>query len=137
LSFKSIADIELLKKSVAEGKNPRDVKLAFAKEIVSRFHDNAAAEQAVQNFINRFSKGQLPEDIPEHEYAIEEKEISVAQLLKQLALVKSTSDGLRMIQQGGVRLDNEKIADPQLKVAKGSHHLYQIGKRTFARIKVI
>lgn len=138
LSFKSLAEINQWKNDVAEGKNPRDVKLEFSKEIVARFHGDAAGEAAVQNFINRFSKGQLPEDISEYEFTLEKDQtsIGIASLLKHFDLVTSTSDAIRMIKQAAVRVDNEKITDTQLQVSRGTHHLYQVGKRKFARIRV-
>lgn len=138
LSFKNLTEIHQWKNDVAEGKNPRDVKLAFSKEIVARFHGEAAGEAAVQNFINRFSKGQLPEDIPEYEFILEKDQTSVgiAYLLKYFDLVTSTSDAIRMIKQDAVRVDNEKITDTQLQISRETHHLYQVGKRKFARIKV-
>ncbi len=138
LSFRSNAEINQWKKDVAEGKNPRDVKLEFSKEIVARFHDDKLAEDAVQNFINRFSKGQLPDDIPEMEIELESGEaISIAHLLKQAGLVGGTGEAMRLIQQGGVRVDNQKISDTNLQIHKNSEHLYQVGKRKFAKIKVI
>lgn len=138
LSFKNLTEIHQWKNDVAEGKNPRDVKLAFSKEIVARFHGEAAGEAAIQNFINRFSKGQLPEDIPEYEFILEKDQTSVgiAYLLKYFDLVTSTSDAIRMIKQDAVRVDNEKITDTQLQISRETHHLYQVGKRKFARIKV-
>lgn len=138
LSFKTVIEIEQLRKEVAEGKNPRDIKLAFAKEIVERFHDKTSAENAVQNFINRFSKGQLPDEIPEYKISLspEQAHISLAHLLKQSGLVSSTSEGIRMIQQGGVRIDGEKIGDPQRQIASQTKHVYQVGKRKIARVFV-
>lgn len=139
LSFKTSIEIEQWKKEVAEGKNPRDVKLEFSKEIVARFHDNAVGENAVQNFINRFSKGQLPEDIPEYEITLiaDQSSISIPHLLKQVGLVNTTSEAIRLIQQGGVRIDGEKVSDLHRQIAQQTEHLYQVGKRRLARVKVL
>ncbi len=138
LSFKTIAEIEQWKVDVAGGKNPRDVKIEFAKEIVARFHDAAAAENAVQNFINRFSKGQLPEDIQELEIQLSagQQTLSITHLLKQADLVASTSEATRLIQQGGVRIDGEKISDAHLQIAHKTEHIYQVGKRKIAKVKL-
>lgn len=138
LSFKKMNEIEQLKKEVAEGKNPRDVKLEFAKEIVTRFHDATAGENAVQNFINRFSKGQLPDEIPECDITLskEQESISLVHLLKQVGLVSSTAEAIRMVQQGGVRIDGEKVSDTHLQISPQTKHVYQVGKRKISKIKI-
>lgn len=138
LSFKTINEIEQLKKEVTEGKNPRDVKLEFAKEIVTRFHDATAGENAVQNFINRFSKGQLPDEIPECDITLskEQESISLVHLLKQVGLVSSTAEAIRMVQQGGVRIDGEKVSDTHLQISPQTKHVYQVGKRKISKIKI-
>lgn len=136
LSFRTNQEVACWKKEVAEGKNPRDVKLEFSKEIVARFHGNTLSEEALKTFINRFSKGQLPDEIPEMEIQWENESIGIAHLLKQAGLVNGTGEAIRLIQQGGVRVDNEKICDTNLQINKSSLHLYQVGKRKFAKIKV-
>lgn len=133
LSLKTSTEIDHWKKEVSEGKNPRDVKLEFSQEIVARFHSAAIAAEAVQHFINRFSKGQMPDDIPEYTLSIDAP-ISIAHLLKQTGLVGGTGEAMRLIQQGGVRIDGEKISDTQLSLKQGTSHVYQVGKRKFAKI---
>lgn len=137
LSFLPLADVAQLKQAVNEGKNPRDVKVMLAKEIVARFHDAAAAAQAEQNFIQRFQKHQLPDDLPEVTVEVGESGIQIAHLLKQLALVKSTSEAIRMIKQGAVRIDGERVSDAQLLLKKSAAHIYQVGKRRFAKVVLL
>jgi tyrosyl-tRNA synthetase len=137
LSFRSLTDIEKLKKEVADGKNPRDVKVDFAMEIVARFHDKLAAERAHQEFIERFRHHELPQDLPEQELATENDGLGIAYILKGVGLVSSTSDALRMIKQGAVKIDGEKISDNKLVVSAGQSHLFQVGKRRFAKVKVV
>ncbi len=135
LSFKPIEEISALKQQVADGANPRDIKILLAKEIIARFHDEAAAEAAHQDFIQRFSKNALPDDIPEISVSCEGVRMPIANLLKEAGLVDSTSEAIRMIKQGAVKLNGEsKIADTRLEVAKGSTQIYQVGKRKFARV---
>jgi tyrosyl-tRNA synthetase len=136
LSFKSDAEIEQFKTAVAEGTNPRDVKFKLAEEIIERFHDKAAAQKAMENFIARFQKGAMPEDIPEATVAATEGEIPIANLLKQANLVNSTSDAMRMIKQGAVKIDGDRIEDPKLQIKIGTCHVYQVGKRRFAKVTV-
>ncbi|MBY6186517.1 tyrosine--tRNA ligase [Marinobacter hydrocarbonoclasticus] len=130
LSFRPLEEIEQLKADIAAGTNPRDVKIALAKEIIARFHDDAAAEAAHQDFINRFSKNAIPDEMPEFEF---EAGIAIANLLKEAGLVNTTSDAMRMIKQGGAKIDGEKIEDSKLVPAAGTA-VYQVGKRKFARI---
>ena len=132
LSFRPLAEIAQLKADVANGKNPRDVKILLAKEIIARFHDDAAAEAAEQEFINRFQKGAMPDDMPEFTF---EGEIGLANLLKEAGLVASTSEANRMVQQGGVKIDGEKVEDAKL-VISASTAVYQVGKRKFAKVTV-
>ncbi len=136
LSFKAIDVIEGYKNDVAAGKNPRDVKIDLAKELIARFHDEDAAQAAHQEFINRFQKGALPDDMPELEISTENGEIAIANLLKEASLVASTSEGMRMIKQGAAKLEGEKITDNKLMVAAGTTAVFQVGKRKFARITV-
>ncbi len=130
LSFKSMADIAALKAEIEAGRNPKDAKVALAKEITARFHSAAAADAAEQDFINR-SKGGIPDDIPE--VPLSGAPMGIAQVLKAAGLVASTSEGLRMIEQGGVRRSGEVIADKGVKLDAGEHVL-QVGRRKFARV---
>ncbi len=136
LSFKPIAYIDELKAKVAGGTNPRDIKIELAKELIARFHDDTAAESAHQDFIQRFQKNAIPDEMPEFEFALE-GEIGLAQLLKQAALVASTSDAMRMAKQGAVKIDGEKVSDPRLSITDKGQAVYQVGKRKFARITLI
>ena len=136
LSFRSNDEISGLKARVAGGDNPRDVKFELCREIVARFHDESAAEAAQTEFVSRFQKGAMPEDIPEVSIASQGEVIPIPRLLKEAGLVSSTSDALRMIRQGAVRIDAERIEDIGLEIAPGSCHVYQVGKRRFARISV-
>ena len=130
LSFKSIAEIAALKAEVEAGRNPKDAKVALAKEITARFHSAAAAEAAEQDFINR-SKGGVPDEIPE--VSLTGAPLGIAQLLKQAGLAASTSEGNRLIDGGGVRVDSSVIADKGLKLETGVY-VVQVGKRKFARV---
>lgn len=132
LSFRPLTEIAQLKEDVANGKNPRDVKILLAKEIIARFHDEAAADAAEQEFINRFQKGAMPDEMPEFTF---EGEIGLANLLKEACLVASTSEANRMVQQGGVKIDGEKVEDAKL-VITASTAVYQVGKRKFAKVTV-
>ncbi|KTD49805.1 tyrosyl tRNA synthetase [Legionella rubrilucens] len=135
LSFRPISEVAGLKKSVAEGYNPRDVKIELAKEIIARFHDKDAAERAHQAFIERFQKGEIPEDLVEQELTINEP-ISIAQLLKQLDLTKSTSEAMRMVSQGAVKIDGEKVSDSTKTMTKGEACIIQVGKRRIAKVRL-
>ena len=134
LSFRSLADIEKLKKAVAEGKNPRDAKFELGREIVARFHSEAAAESARQEFIARFQKGAMPDDIPDKALDSQDGKLGIAHLLRGAGLVSSTSEAFRMIKQGAVRIDGERVDDRGLEIEAGSTHVYQVGKRRFARV---
>lgn len=136
LSFKPLAEIEGYKTDIENGKNPRDVKIDLAKELIARFHDEAAAQAAHNEFINRFQKGAMPDEMPELELNPEGGEIAIANLLKEAGLVGSTSDAYRMIKQGAAKIDGEKITDKSLTIVSGSKAVYQVGKRKFARISV-
>ena len=137
LSFRPLSEIEGLKHQVAEGRNPRDVKFELADEIITRFHDAAAAQKAQQDFISRFQKGAIPDEMPEFELAAPDGELPIANLLKEAALTESTSKAMQMIKQGAVKIDGEKVEDKGLKIKPGTEHVYQVGKRKFARIKVV
>lgn len=135
LSFRPVNEVQQLKQDVQNGTNPRDVKIALAKEIIARFHDEAAAEAAHQDFTQRFSKNALPDEIPELTVTCAADSMPIANLLKEAALVDSTSEAIRMIKQGAVKLNgDEKVEDPKLEIAKGSTQIYQVGKRKFARV---
>jgi tyrosyl-tRNA synthetase len=136
LSFKPLAEIESYKTDIENGKNPRDVKIDLAKELIARFHDEAAAHAAHEEFINRFQKGALPDDMPELEITAEGGEIGIANLLKEAGLVGSTSDAFRMIKQGAAKIDSEKITERGLVITEGTTAVYQVGTRKFARITV-
>ncbi len=134
LSFRGTQEIEVLRESVRQGRNPRDVKFELAVEIVSRFHDQASARQAKHHFIDRFAKGLVPEDIPTVQLEVGNEGIPIANLLKEARLVASTSEGLRMLKQGAVRIDSTKIEDGRLVIGQGSSHIVQVGKRRIAKV---
>jgi tyrosyl-tRNA synthetase len=134
LSFESLSTVAAWKKEVAGGRNPRDIKVGFAKEIVTRFHDAASAERAVEDFDARHKAGAMPDDMPEVAIAAGGKPMTVAQILKQAGLTGSTSESLRMIEQGGVRVDGERCEDRALSIAPGRTVVLQVGKRKFARV---
>lgn len=131
LSFRPLEEIEQFQKDIEGGKNPRDIKFLLAEEIIERFHDRAAADQARENFIARFQKGVMPDEMPEFSLPAD---TPVANLLKEAELVKSTSEAMRMIKQGAVKMDGEKVADNKMAFAAGNTHVFQVGKRRFARI---
>ena len=135
LSFASLETIAEWKAQVAGGDNPRNIKVGFAQEIVARFHGQAAAEKALQDFQTR-AKGGIPDDVPEVEVSIDADSIGISQLLKQAGLVESTSEAMRAVQQGGVKLDSVKVDDKNLPVAKGTTVVAQVGKRKFAKITI-
>ncbi|MBP7452993.1 MAG: tyrosine--tRNA ligase [Ottowia sp.] len=132
LSFKSMADIEALQAEVAAGRNPKDAKVALAKEITTRFHSAAAAEAAEQDFINR-SKGGVPDEIPE--VTLTGAPLGIGQLLKQAGLAASSGEGNRLIDGGGVRVDSSVVSDKGLKLEAGTY-VVQVGKRKFARVSL-
>ncbi|MBU2278697.1 MAG: tyrosine--tRNA ligase [Gammaproteobacteria bacterium] len=137
LSFRPLEEIAALKQQAAEGRNPRDIKIELAKEIIARFHDDAAAEAAHSDFTQRFSKNALPDDIPEVTVTIEAAAIAIPQLLKEAGLVESTSEAMRMIKQGAVKLNGDtKVEDSKLEFAKGSSTIFQVGKRKFAKVTI-
>ena len=134
VSFLPLDDIAALKARVENGENPRDIKIMLAKEIIARFHDDDAAEKAHQDFIQRFQKNAIPDDMPELDIELGEEGIAIGNLLKQASLVASTSDAMRMIKQGAVKIDSEKVEDPRLVLNQAGENVYQVGKRKFARI---
>ena len=137
LSFESLATIEGWKRQVAEGANPRNIKVGFAQEIVSRFHSAAAATQALAEFEARFQRGALPDDMPEISLPGADGVLPVPQLLKQAGLVSSTSDAIRQIAGGGVKVDGERVMDKGVSVPVGATVVAQVGKRKFARVTII
>ena len=132
LSFRPLSEIAQLKADVENGKNPRDIKILLAKEIIARFHNEAAADAAEQEFINRFQKGAIPDEMLEFTFT---DEIGLATLLKEAGLVPSTSEAIRSAQQGGVKINGEKVGDVKVNAPKGTN-IYQVGKRKFARVTV-
>ncbi|GBL04913.1 tyrosine--tRNA ligase [Glaciecola sp. KUL10] len=134
LSFKPIEAIAELKEKVAQGTNPRDIKIELAQELIARFHSQADAEAALQDFIQRFQKNAIPDDMPEINVELPEEGIAIGNLLKSAELVASTSDAMRMIKQGAVKIDGEKITDTRLLLTQAGQAVYQVGKRKFARV---
>jgi len=135
LSFKSIDEVAAMKREVEDGRNPRDIKVAFAQEIVTRFHSQAASEHALIDFDARH-RGGIPDEIVEVTLTIANASIGIAQLLKQAGLTPSTAEANRMIEQGGVKLDGEKVSDKALTINKGVTLVAQVGKRKFARVTI-
>ena len=135
LSFESLETITEWKAQIAAGENPRNIKVRFAQEIVTRFHSQADAEKALSDFQTR-AKGGIPDEVPEANVKIEGESIGIAQLLKMAGLVESTSEAMRAIQQGGVKIDSEKVEDKNLQINKGATLVAQMGKRKFAKIHV-
>ena len=136
LSFQTLEVIAKWKADVAAGSNPRDIKVGFAQEIVARFHSQADAENALADFQTR-AKGGIPDDVPEVTITIEGQQIGIAQLLKIAGLVSSTSEAFRAIEQGGIKIDGEKVVDKGLMFAKGVTVIAQVGKRKFANVTVV
>lgn len=136
LSFESLETIAKWKSDVTAGANPRDIKVRFAQEIVARFHSQADAEKALADFQTR-SKGGIPDDVPEVSVTIDGDTIGVAQLLKLAGLVASTSEAFRSIEQGGIKLDGEKVIDKALTLNKGVSVVAQVGKRKFANVTIM
>ncbi len=137
LSFKSTQEIEKLHEEIRSGKNPRDVKILLAKEIITRFHNGASAEKAEQGFIERFRQGAIPEDLTEQIIDLQgAKSLGIANLLQKAGLTASTSEALRHIDQGAVKIDGERVQDRNLQISHHETHIFQIGKRKFAKIRL-
>ena len=136
LSFATLDEIQCWKSNVKAGQNPRDIKVTFAQEIVARFHSKEAAIVALENFQTR-SKGDVPENVPEVNIAIKTDAIGILQALKEAALVASTSEGMRLIEGGGIKIDGERLEDGKKMISKNSEFMAQVGKRKFAKIKVL
>ncbi|NVK57680.1 MAG: tyrosine--tRNA ligase [Alteromonadaceae bacterium] len=134
LSFKPLEEIAQLRDQMAQGANPRDIKIILAKEIIARFHSDNDAEAAHQDFIQRFQKNAIPDDMPEVTIELTDGEIAIGNLLKTAGLVGSTSDAMRMIKQGAVKIDGEKVTDTRMTLSEKGEQVYQVGKRKFARV---
>ena len=135
LSFRPLDEIEGLKKQVAAGENPRDIKYLLAEEIVTRFHDKDIADKARQDFIARYRHGGVPDQMDEHELYSAESSLGIAHILRDSGLTSSTSEAIRMIKQDAVRIDNTRVSNPKIAIAvDGVSRVYQVGKRKFARI---
>ncbi|MBT8083953.1 MAG: tyrosine--tRNA ligase [Woeseia sp.] len=136
LSFRPLSNIEALQQEVVDGRNPRDVKFELARELVARFHNAAEAEHAQDEFVARFRSGAMPENIDEVTLESVEGVLGIAHVLRGAGLVASNSEAFRMIKQGAVRIDGERVEDRAAEIAAGSSHVYQVGKRKFARVHI-
>ncbi len=136
LSYESLDTISGWRSEVSQGRNPRDIKVLLAQEIVARFHSRKSAEDALTEFEARFKEGMLPDDMPEITVSSSEGQIGIAQMLKQAGLVTSTSEAYRLLDQGGVKLDGERVGDRSLQLKVGQTVVAQVGKRKFSRITV-
>ena len=136
LSFISETEIKNLRKQVDDGTNPRDIKFILAEELVDRFHEKGNGASCKESFLQRFQKGSLPEDIKEISLEIDTNTIPLTNLLKNTDMTSSTSEAMRLIKQGGVKIDSEKVSDPKLEIQSGSEAIYQVGKRKFLKIKI-
>ncbi len=134
LSFKSVAEIEKLKKSASDGMNPRDIKFLLAEEIITRFHGAKDARLAQEEFVAQFQKHEVPIDVPVIKLPVLPEGLSLPLVLKNAGLAPSTSEAIRLINAGAVRVDGERVEDRNLMMKPGSTHLYQAGKRRFAKI---
>ena len=134
LSFISEAEIKNLRQQVHGGANPRDIKFILAEELVDRFHGASNGSTCKEQFLQRFQKGSLPEEIKDISVEIESDSIPLTNLLKSTEMTSSTSEAMRLIKQGGVKIDSEKVSDPKLEIQSGSEAIYQVGKRKFLLI---
>lgn len=137
LSFSPMTDIKIWMQNCEQGENPRNYKVKLAQEIVARFHDQSTAEKALETFEARFQRGAMPDEIDELTVKSEATGCTITHLLKEAGLTSSTSEAIRMINQGAVKIDGEKVSDTKLVLAVGSKHVYQVGKRKFARVEVV
>jgi tyrosyl-tRNA synthetase len=137
LSFRPMSEIAAWNSECQNGANPRDYKFKLAQEIIARFHDEASAVKALENFEARFQRGAIPDDIDDVTLNIEGTSIGIAHVLKEANLTSSTSEAIRMINQGAVKIDSEKVENPKLDIDVNSTHVYQVGKRKFARISIV
>ena len=136
LSFMPENEISILKKEVENGANPRDIKFILAEELVDRFHEKGEGSNCKQKFLERFQKGAMPSDIKKVNIDIENETILLTNLLKAVEMTTSTSEAMRLIKQGGVKIDSEKVSNIKLEIKKGSEAVYQVGKRKFLHIKI-
>ena len=137
LSFRSLDDVRALRKGVEDGQNPRDVKMSLADEIVERFHGPAAARAASEGFIARHRHGEIPADLPVQVVTADGDQLAIGYVLQQAGLVASISEALRLVAQGGVRVDGERIENPKLELpADGARRVFQIGKRRIACVRI-
>ena len=136
LSFRPMSEIEKWKQKVAQGANPRDVKIRLAEEMIERFHSREDATRAHQNFIDRFQKGATPDEMPDVELKADADTLSLMQIIKQAGLTASTSEAMRMVDQGGVKINGEKVTDKTVSIPKGETLVLQVGKRKFARVTI-
>jgi tyrosyl-tRNA synthetase len=136
LSFRPMTEIRQWMQECELGANPRDYKVKLAQEIIERFHDAQAARAALESFEARFQRGEMPEDIEEKELTVAPGQNGIASILKNAGLTSSTSEAIRMINQGAVKIDGERISDVKLEIPSGKQHVYQVGKRRFMRIKI-
>ena len=137
LSFISEKEINNLRQQVDAGTNPRDIKFFLAEELVDRFHETGQGSSCRESFLQRFQKGSLPDDIKEISLTIESNSIPLTNLLKSTDMTSSTSEAMRLIKQGGVKIDSEKVLDPKKEIQKGSEAVYQVGKRKFLKIRIL
>lgn len=136
LSFRPMTEIKLWVEECKQGANPRNYKVKLAQEIIERFHDSSAAVKALENFEARFQRGAMPDEMDELELRCDSSSYGIANLLKDAGLTESTSEAIRMIKQGAVKIDGEKVSDQKLEIPVGAKHVYQVGKRKFARVKI-
>ena len=136
LSFKDSAEIDNLKKDQKNGENPRNIKFILAQEIVERFHGEKKSKSALNEFLNRFQKGNIPTNIEDISLTISKDELTLSRVLKDSKLTSSTSEALRMIKQGAVKIDGEKVLDSDHKITLNEEQIYQVGKKRFRRIKI-
>lgn len=137
LSFISEKEINNLRQQVDEGTNPRDIKFLLAEELVDRFHETGQGASCRESFLQRFQKGSLPDDIKEISINLDSDSIPLTNLLKNTDMTSSTSEAMRLIKQGGVKIDSEKVLDPKKEIQKGSEAVYQVGKRKFLKIRTL
>ena len=136
LSFMSEDEINSLKKEMQDGKNPRDIKFILAEEIVDRFHKDGDGQKCKELLLNRFQKGQIPENVDSVKVNIDGESILLVNLLKETNMIASVSEGNRLIKQGGIKVNSEKVNDPKFEISINSENLYQVGKRRFLKIKI-
>ena len=135
LSFMPEEDIAKLKQEMEDGKNPRDIKFVLAEELVDRFHQEGDGKKCKEEFLNRFQKGNMPEEIESISVNLTEDQILLVNLLKNTNMIASISEGNRLIKQGGIKINSEKVIDPKLSISSGTENIYQVGKRKFLKIK--